>query len=214
MPNWVRNNLTITGSTEGVQSVKNRLAAPYERTFQKHGKEGVTSETVTVTQDFSFWNIVHPEGEDRVKYDDSLGAPGAMPFWYDWNCDNWGTKWDTDAELTEHDTDHIQYVFDTAWSPPFAALVKLGEQFPGVYIELEWEEEQGFGGINTFTDGVPVMLDEYDIPSSHAELEERKGEGSCGCEWSGEKWFADCPTEEVDPECVIPNDEIIIEAMV
>lgn len=213
MPNWVSDNLTITGPASDVQAIKARLAAPYERTFVKYTKDGRTVEIQTVEQDFSFWNIVRPEGEDLAKYDDSLGAPGAMPFWYDWNCENWGTKWDTDAELTEHSSDHLQYVFSTAWSPPFPALAKLGEQFPGVHIELEWEEEQGYGGTVTFTNGVTTELDYYDIPTSHAEIEDRKGEGSCPCEAYGEKLFADCPIDEIDPACVIPNDEIIVESM-
>lgn len=212
MPNWVTNNLTITGEASEVQAVKARLAAPYERVYQKHGKDGVTSEIVTVEQDFSFWNIVRPEGEDRVKYDESLGAPGAMPFWYDWNCNNWGTKWDTDAELTEHADDHLQYRFDTAWSPPYEAMTALGKNFPTVHIELEWEEEQGFGGTTTFSEGVVNVLDEYDIPSSHEELYDRKG--YCYCEGAEEKFFSDCPIEEPDAECLIPNDEIIVEALV
>lgn len=212
MPNWVSNNLTITGPESEVQAVKNRLAAPYERIFQKIGKEGSETRTATVDQTFSFWNIVRPEGEDRVKYEESLEAPGAAPFWYDWNVNNWGTKWDTDAELTEHAADHLQYVFSTAWSPPVEALTTLGKNFPTVHIELEWEEEQGFGGTFVLTEGAVNVTDEYDIPDSHAVMMERKE--YCYCESAGEKFFTDCPIEEVDPEFLIPNDEIIVESMV
>lgn len=211
MPNWVHNNLSITGPESDVQAVKTRLAAPYERLYSKMTKEGPVTEMVTVEQDFSFWNIVHPEGEDRVKYEESQGAPGAAPFWYDWNCNNWGTKWDTDAELTEHAADHLQYVFDTAWSPPLDALMTLGKNFPNVHVELDWEEEQGFGGTYTFTEGVLVTLSEYDIPDSHAVMIERKGFCYCN-DGEDEAWFSDCPVD--DPAMKIANDEIIIEAMV
>ena len=211
MPNWVHNNLSITGPAEEVQAVKARLAAPYERIYTKYTKTGLVTEKVTVEQDFSFWNIVHPEGEDRVKYDESLGAPGAAPFWYDWNCNNWGTKWDTNAELIEHADDHLQYCFDTAWAPPYEAMASLGKNFPTVHVELEWEEEQGYGGTTTFSEGVISVIDEYDIPSSHEELYDRKG--YCWCEGS-DPVFSDCPAGVVDPELLIPNDELIIEAMV
>jgi hypothetical protein len=48
--------------------------------------------------------------------------------WYGWNCDNWGTKWDT----TPHDWDRnddntISINFDTAWSPPIALYEYLNE---------------------------------------------------------------------------------------
>ena len=212
MPNWVNNNLTITGDAARVQEVKTRLAAPYERTFTKHTKEGSHTETKTVEQDFSFWNIVHPEGEARVRYDESLGMPSSSPYWYDWNCNNWGTKWDTDAELTEHESDHLQYVFSTAWSPPTEALVALGTNFPDVHLELEWEEEQGFGGTMTFTGGCMVVMDEYDIPTTHEEMYGRKD--YCHCEGYGEKVFADCPVEEITDDMRIPEDELVVEVMV
>lgn len=210
MPNWVRNNLSITGAEEEVQKVKARLAAPYERVYMKYTDKKVESETVTVEKDFSFWNIVHPEGEDRVKYDESLVAPGASSFWYDWNCNNWGTKWDAEAELTEHSADHLQYSFDTAWAPPVEAMTTLSKNFTSVHVELDWEEEQGFGGTFAFRNGEVSILDEYDIPSSHAELKDRKG--FCYCEGDSEAYFADCPV--ADPEMLIPSDEIAIEALV
>ena len=115
MPNWVYGTVSITGDAARVQEVKNRLAQPYERVVSKYvenGRHSIGKETITPT--FSFWNIVRPEGEDLQKYEDSLGTGGAMPFWYDWNCDNWGTKWDTDAELEEFSDNHIMYRIETA----------------------------------------------------------------------------------------------------
>lgn len=212
MPNWVHNNLTITGDAEQVRAVKDRLSARYERKFMKFDKSGPITEVKVVEQDFSFWNIVRPEGEALVRYEESLGGGGATPYWYDWNVNNWGTKWDADAELTEHAADHLQYQFDTAWSPPIEAMKALGSLFPEVHVELDWEEEQGFGGTMTFTGGAVEVTDEYDIPTSHAEMFDRKG--YCHCEGYDEKWFADCPVEEVDETMIIPENEIDVEALV
>lgn len=212
MPNWVNNNLTITGDAARVQEVKNQLASPYERTIQKHGAGGLTVEVVTVEKNFSFWNITRPEGEDLARYNESLLGGSPSPFWYDWNCNNWGTKWDTDAELTEHDSGHLQYVFDTAWSPPVEALVALGKKYDDVHIELEWEEEQGFGGAMRFDGGCYEVLNEYDIPGSHEEMYERKG--YCHCEGYDEKVFSDCPIEEIEDADRIPEDELEIEVLV
>ncbi len=212
MPNWVHNNLSITGTDAEVQRVKNALSTPFEKIRSNYVDGEYVQETVTIEPTFSFWNIVRPEGEARIKYDESLGAPSAMPFWYDWNCTNWGTKWDADAELTEHAADHLQYVFDTAWSPPLDALRTLGSRFPEIHIELDWEEEQGFGGTIVFSGGAVEVTDEYDTPSSHAEMMERKD--YCHCEGYDEKWFSDCPVEEADETMLIPANEIDVEALI
>lgn len=42
--------------------------------------------------------------------------------WYDWRVDNWGTKWEVEANLdSEHDETSVSIWFDSAWSPPVAA---------------------------------------------------------------------------------------------
>lgn len=200
MPNWVRNNLTITGDEADVQAVKEQLSAPYTRLVSEYdGEKGKTVRVEkVVTRDFSFWNIVKPEGPALDAYYDSLAKAGAMPFWYDWNCEFWGTKWDTDAELSEHAPDHLQYVFDTAWAPPVAALTALSEQHPKAWIELEWEEEQGFGGTFVFQNGSAEETETYEIPTSHGEVVERGRE--CGCQIWMEKTFDDCPDIEKQTE--------------
>jgi len=74
--------------------------------------------------------------------------------WYEWNCRNWGTKWDTSGSVLEYelptypavsDTSidepmpmnlELGYRMETAWSPPYEALQKLAEQYPQVTISL------------------------------------------------------------------------------
>jgi hypothetical protein len=39
--------------------------------------------------------------------------------WYDWSVENWGCKWDTDAQITDYQqSNEISMGFDTPWSPP------------------------------------------------------------------------------------------------
>ena len=79
--------------------------------------------------------------------------------WYNWNVRNWGTKWDVavhsedkypDTVLHEHKSEGedqwLVYGFNTAWSPPVEALIKLSRLVPNCVVTLSWEEEQGFGG--------------------------------------------------------------------
>lgn len=215
MPNWVYGSLSVTGDAEEVQAVKKQLARPYKRLIVRYTKDGTERGIKTVEPTFSFWNIVRPEGSDREKYDESLGAAGSSPFWYDWNCENWGTKWDTDAELEEFDEAHLRYRIETAWSPPTAALVALSAQHPDVHFELDWEEEQGFGGTYEFRAGGARETNYYDIPTSHADYVDREKEEQCVCQWSEdpETFFSDCPSAApaVDPACIIPDNEIEVE---
>ena len=53
--------------------------------------------------------------EERKKYGSNN--------WYDWSCDNWGTKWNAYSSYCDVDT----IEFDTAWSCPLPVLDKLAE---------------------------------------------------------------------------------------
>lgn len=58
--------------------------------------------------------------------------------WYDWCCDNWGTKWNA-YENEQEDEDTIS--FETAWSNPEPVMLKLSEMYPDVTIEHWWADE-------------------------------------------------------------------------
>ena len=48
--------------------------------------------------------------------------------WYDWNINNWGTKWDISLiDWNREDDDTIWISFDTAWGPPIALYEYLFE---------------------------------------------------------------------------------------
>jgi len=75
--------------------------------------------------------------EWRIKY----GADN----WYDWNNQNWGTKWDAcDLEFEESPTDEFVTIrFNTAWSFPEPVFDELFEMFPDLTFEGDIEEEGG-----------------------------------------------------------------------
>jgi len=82
-----------------------------------------------------------PEGED----------------WYNWQINNWGTKWDIGADIgTEKEEryglkatrvdNEVSCSFDSAWSPPvglYEKLVDLGYDVKATY----WEPGMAFCGI-------------------------------------------------------------------
>lgn len=57
--------------------------------------------------------------------------------WYDWSCENWGTKWNA-YQIYEMDNG---VEFCTAWSAPFPVIQKLSEMFPKVKITHYFADE-------------------------------------------------------------------------
>jgi hypothetical protein len=192
MPNWVYNSVYISGEAGEVERIVARLSTPND----------INGEMVS--QPFSFWNIVKPTNLDA--YFDTIGTGGRSmddpDGWYEWNCKNWGCKWDAkcDEETVEVDylkdqTACVNYHFDTAWSHPEAIIKWLTKYCREHELSLDWhyEEEQGWGG-EVLVDSVgKVTIKEWDIPSSHAD---NRGLGrDCVCEYDDaeEYWFDDCP---------------------
>lgn len=58
--------------------------------------------------------------------------------WYDWCCENWGTKWNANNTYVVDDT---EIEFDTAWSCPVNIFKELSRQFSGVEIVVEFADE-------------------------------------------------------------------------
>jgi hypothetical protein len=103
--------------------------------------------------------------------------------WYDWNIANWGTKWDVYADTDSvklTDTGGITFTFDSAWSPPIGAYIKLQELGFDV-ICYYFEPNMSYAGIwkngndecySDFTE-IPKELDEmYHITEITNWLEE------------------------------------------
>ena len=95
--------------------------------------------------------------------------------WYDWNITNWGCKWDVAvadneeypeteliADYPNGENHVLVYQFDTPWSPPVPAMLKLSEQYPKLLLTLSYEEEQGWGGEMEFLRGKCISSSEYD----------------------------------------------------
>ena len=104
MPNWVDNELIISGENVNEfiqfnQDDENQLS------FEK--------------------SVPCPD----TVYKGCLGSIERKSYgknnWYDWNIENWGTKWDcNNSTIVTSDQHMVHYDFTTAWSPPLAWLEK------------------------------------------------------------------------------------------
>ena len=89
--------------------------------------------------------------------------------WYDWCCDNWGTKWDAyDCYVSESLKDYCSISFDTAWSPPIPYYLALSKKYPLLRIEIEYSEiGMDFAGRQTYIGG--ELIDDVEMTCSEYE---------------------------------------------
>ena len=156
MPNWVTNEVKIQASDED-------LKAFYERHFVNGKFDFSTIIPVDISDDEYHGTEVRKfaNGEEYLT--------GGQ--WYDWNCDNWGTKWNACETICDDFTSHGYFSFLTAWSEPEPIMDALPKMYPHFTIEWNFLEEQGWGGARLYEDGVEkiTMRKSWDIPHSHSE---------------------------------------------
>ena len=115
----------------------------------------------------STWEIGVKSAVNILKY--------GYPNWYDWSCDNWGTKWNACGYSEGIDYSENEYLeFDTAWSAPIPVLVKLSEMFPKIEFQHKWADEDFGQNVGDVTYKKGEMLD-Y-TPSPHKECLELASE--------------------------------------
>jgi len=66
------------------------------------------------------------------------------PNWYDWNLENWNTKWGAYSfELNEDDENTLSFDFQTAWNVPTPIMNKIFELAKGCEIKYLAVDEGG-----------------------------------------------------------------------
>jgi len=106
--------------------------------------------------------------------------------WYNWRCNNWGTKWDVGGEYAFYDDtpEGLALSFSSAWSPPIAFYEFMKGQ--GFDIRASYFEP-GIGFCGDWIDGMDNCYDGdwQDFPDHLVD------------EYNMEEWYED-DEEEVD----------------
>jgi hypothetical protein len=132
MPNWCDNSVTIKHEDKTKIDVIEMELMKWD-----NGKG-----------DCQLFNTLRPRPADKEEN------------WYDWNIQNWGTKWDASIIDWNRDDDNaITVYYETAWSPPTQLYYHLIEEEFEVYA-LYHEGGMGFAGV--FDNGNDDYF-EYDI---------------------------------------------------
>lgn len=128
--------------------------------------------------------------------------------WYDWNIQNYGTKWDVEVNPDEYIKcdDFFECSFDTAWSPPTAFICRLQKKFPNIDIKLTYQVEgtDGCGVLHTSRNGDVVEIEEEESEIIYQSEDGRKVYYD---PVSGSFKYVDCDEECSDIVSINPFDE-------
>jgi hypothetical protein len=156
MPNHIENIVSFKGSKDDVVEVMNILFDGEGNVtfdgFLPMPEELVgTSSPVRIVSKKDYVLAVKKRGKDikdgkdvfgglpmTSKMQSELLSKYGVDNWYDWACNNWGTKWGAyDGNKCNDNT----LRFCSAWSTPYPAMVKLSEKFPEVVIKVRFADE-------------------------------------------------------------------------
>ena len=91
--------------------------------------------------------------------------------WYNWNVNNWGTKWEVipEKDCTTRLTDtSLQLSFDTAWAPPIAFFEYLDNNTEWKVAEANYHEP-GMSFVGRYADGID---DSYEYTDAYDDIDE------------------------------------------
>lgn len=97
--------------------------------------------------------------EDQMQFELACKAyeETGFAYWYDWNCEKWGTKWN--AYSCEKISDNI-FEFDTAWSGVPDIIKEISKSFTGT-IEYKFADEDTGSNVGVFKVAHGVILSEH-----------------------------------------------------
>ena len=146
MPNWCDNQITITGPNSVIDKIEKIVRE----------EENIDLSSKEKGESMGLLNFMYPmpkELEDTTSPSSSADKPQPMvdgfDNWYDWRCENWGTKWDVNEfygvdrqYLTEQNEGEstISFGFMSAWSPPIGAYDKFMDSGHDVEIKAYYYE--------------------------------------------------------------------------
>lgn len=125
--------------------------SPKPKIVSVKGKDGEVSEVHLYPVFINEWEIskaiaageTPPEGilcnNSTPEMSTSLILKYGRSNWYDWQCFNWGTKWDANNSFYNKEDRILQ--FETAWSCPGALIDKMIDMFPDLTFEGTFADE-------------------------------------------------------------------------
>jgi hypothetical protein len=185
MPNWCNNGITLRHAGPAMidRAAKALQAGQFLQEFIPCPQELIDTVSGFVG-----------EGQDLLEAKQRANVEKyGYTTWYEHNVNEWGTKWDVNADNVEiEDANTVTAGFDSAWAPPIRAYEQLIEQGfdvvafyhePGMCFVGKWDNgsddcyEYGGATADTVRDMIGEELDDYfGISESMADWEEENQE--------------------------------------
>jgi len=173
MPNWCNNNLTLTHEDP----------AMIQRAYDALERGEFLNEFIPVPEDLKITSGYLGSGDEQKELErktaENLEKYG-YGNWYDFCCGEWGTKWDVggDGQSDIHpDGKMLHTSFDSAWSPPVNAYVKLEELGFGVNA-MYYEGGMAYAGAYGDGNDEEINLEGMsadDVENHYPEIDEAFG---------------------------------------
>ena len=162
MPNYVKNNVLISGDKETIKKVAKALRKGGNFSFNNFipMPKSLSIESSSAVDDAidaikkgrkaiaEFKKKEEEWGEGRGDKYIKLGHTALKNIekygakdWYDWCRLNWGTKWDACDTSIMIRNECISITFDTAWNAPYPIYAAIARKFPTISIEVEYADE-------------------------------------------------------------------------
>lgn len=181
MPNWCNNQITITGPNSVIDKIEKIVG-------EENSKDGL----------LNFFKQMPKELDGTTAPSSSADGPQPMvdgfDNWYDWRCENWGTKWEVcefygvDRQYlteTSEGESTISFAFDSAWSPPTDAYFNFIQENSDCSLRATYHEpgcdfmgiwDNGSDQCYTISDTAPDgSKDEFWDTDEGAELDDMFG---------------------------------------
>ena len=138
MPNWCRNRVTVFGKEEDISKISEIFSdkkSIFAHIIKSPDWKRLPNEKGQFPQ---LEQMKNPKGEvmwETYNFPDGKNDDR----WYDWNIQNWGTKWDITADsvdMESYDSEQLEIEFSTAWRPPEPICKKLRQMFP--HLSFSW----------------------------------------------------------------------------
>lgn len=155
MPNHVTNHLKFKGSKKDLTKLKKDVKSSgavfsFNSFYPMPDELNITSPVKIVTEKEYAKFLKKKENGELEQYatipitkamqDEFLKKYG-VDDWYNWRIYHWGTKWDCYSIISDNWNSDNEIEFQTAWSTPKSALIKLSELFPKVEISVRFYDE-------------------------------------------------------------------------
>ena len=190
MPNWCRNTVIIEGPKRKINEFINKVTTigetPVETNHFDFEKILPVPEDLNVEKssvgDLGLKMLTRPNDEDTERFEkmDSEYKARAIKLgsiyrkniekhgcltWYEWCCNNWGTKWNSSATeewtISENFPGCMKVCFDTAWGPPYELIAEASRQYPDITFRISSDEPgMQMKGTEIYKNGILIEQDE------------------------------------------------------